>query len=83
MKIPKQSPLKQIRKFCVVCCGGYLKSVRFCCDTECALWYLRFGRFPRTYVNENGKKTEQLLNPKNFEIGGTFSPDKAESDYKL
>lgn len=83
MKTLRLSPLKLIRKSCVHCCGGYLKSVRFCCDTECALWYLRFGKFPRTYVRENGKKTEQLFNPKNFEIGGKFSPDMVESDYKL
>ncbi len=83
MKIPKQSPLRQIRKFCVTCCGGHVKSVRFCHSVNCELWFFRFGRFPRTVVREFGKSAEQLFEPKYFEIGCKFSPDKSESDYIL
>jgi len=83
MKVPKQSPLKQIRKQCLECNCGSRKSVRFCHSTECALWYLRFGKFSKTAVRENGKKFEQLFNKNNFKDGGKFSPDKEISSYEL
>ena len=69
--------------FCIVCCGGHTKSIRFCFDLECALWFLRFGKFPKTYLREFGKDTEQLFDAKNFEKGSKFSPDKPESEHKL
>ena len=83
MKIPRQSPLKQIRRFCVSCCGGSTKSVRFCHDVDCSLWFYRFGRRALTVVRERGKKYEQLFDKSNFEKGGKFCPNKDEADYVL
>lgn len=83
MKIPKQSPLKQIRKQCLKCCGGGVKSVRFCHSIDCSLWYLRFGKFPKTAIREYGKKFEQLFNKENFKKDTRFSPEKEISSYKL
>lgn len=83
MKILKQSPLKQIRKQCLECCGGGVKSVRFCHSIDCSLWYLRFGKFPKTAIREYGKKFEQLFNKENFKKDTRFSPEKETSTYKL
>jgi len=83
MNIPKQSPLKQIRRFCLQCMGGSIKSVRFCADINCSLWYLRFGKFPKTFIRKNGKKFEQLFDKSNFQEGERFCPNKEVSSYKL
>ena len=83
MKIPKQSPLKQIRKQCLECCCESVKSVRFCHSTDCPLWFLRFGKFPKTVIREYGKKFEQLFNRENFKKGTRFSPEKEISSYGL
>lgn len=83
MKIPKQSPLKQIRKQCVECCGGHRKSVRFCHSTDCPLWLLRFGKFPRTVLRENDKKYGPLFDKDNFKTGGKFCPSKEVASYEL
>ena len=83
MKIPKQSPLKQIRKQCLECHCESTKSARFCHSMECPLWYFRMGKYPRTYIRENGKETEQLFNPENFKKGAKFSPDQLNETYRL
>lgn len=75
MKIPKQSPLKQIRKQCLDCCCGSVKTIRFCHSIDCPLWYLRFGKFPKTVLREQGRKSEQLFNKDNFKNGAKFHPD--------
>lgn len=83
MKKPRQSPLKSIRKFCLECCGGKPKSVRFCHDTNCSLWPLRFGKYPRTHIRKYGKQAAELFDQNNFIVGGKFDPKKPESTYKL
>ena len=83
MKLPRLSPLKQIRKQCLDCCCGSVKTIRFCASIECPLWYLRFGRFPGTVIRTMGKEWEQLFDKEKFEIGAKFSPDKELSEYKL
>jgi hypothetical protein len=83
MRLPRPSPLKQIRKFCLDCCGGSTKSVRFCHSVDCSLWFLRFGRYPGTFVRENGKKSKQLFDKDNFKKGAKFSPDLEIEEYKL
>mgnify|MGYP001026170220 CR=1 FL=1 len=83
MKIPKQSPLKQIRKQCLDCCGSSVKTARFCHSVDCPLWLFRFGKFPKTIIREYGKKFEQLFYKGNFKKGARFSPDKEISSYKL
>ena len=83
MRLPRPSPLKQIRRFCLDCCGGSTKSIRFCHSVDCTLWYLRFGKYPRTFVREKGKKSEQLFDLNNFKKGAKFSPDLEIEDYEL
>lgn len=83
MKIPRHSPLKQIRRHCLYCCGGKVKTVRFCHSLDCPLWHLRFGKFPRTVIREGGEKFRQLFDKENFELGAKFCPAEVESAYKL
>jgi len=83
MKIPRLSPLKQIRKQCLDCSYGQVKTIRFCSSTECPLWYLRFGKFPRTVVKRKGKEWDQLFDKRNFEKGRKFSPEKEIDGYRL
>lgn len=83
MKIPKLSPLKQIRKQCLDCCSGSVKAIRFCHSTDCPLWYLRLGKFPRTVIKANGENWKQLFDRENFKRGEEFSPDKRVEEYKL
>lgn len=83
MKISRQLPLKQIRKQCLDCCCGKVKIIRFCATTECSLWYLRFGVFPRTFIRRHDKKFEQLFDKENFKIGARYSPDIEVEKYEL
>ena len=83
MTILKQSPLKQIRKQCLDCCSGSVKTVRFCHSTDCPLWYLRYGKFPKTIIKAKGKDWEQLFDKENFKKGSKFSPEKEVEEYKL
>lgn len=83
MTIPKQSPLKQIRKQCLDCCCGSVKTARFCHSTDCPLWYLRFGKFPTTVIKAKEKEWEQLFDKENFKKGSKFSPEKEVEEYKL
>jgi len=83
MRVPKQSPLKQIRKQCLECCGGSTKTVRFCHSVDCPLWYFRFGKFPKTFLRENGRKYAALFDSDNFKNGAEFSPEKEISEYKI
>lgn len=39
-------PLKAIRKFCIGCCGGSLKGVKFCPAENCLLYPFRSGKNP-------------------------------------
>ena len=83
MKIPRQSPLKQIRKQCLDCCGGGTKSVRFCPDTECPLWCLRFGKSTKAFINKNGETYKELFNKDNFKVGGKYSPNKPVDEMEV
>lgn len=83
MKILKQSPLKQIRKQCLDCCGGSRKCVRFCSNTNCPLWNFRFGKSPKAVIRENGKKYMQLFEKNNFQKGSKFDPNIEATLYKL
>ena len=83
MKLPRPSPLKQVRKFCLECHRGSTKSVRYCHSTDCSLWYLRFGKYPGTFVRGNGKKSAQLFDKNHFIKGAKFSPDLETSEYEI
>ena len=83
MKIPRQLPLKQIRKQCLDCCCGAIKTIRFCHSIDCSLWYLRLGKFPKTVIKAKGKEWKQLFDKENFKIGAKFSPEIEVEKYKL
>jgi len=58
------TPLKAIRKYCLDCCDGSHKAVKYCtCDginsTRCILWPYRFGLRPVTAAKRHGP---ELLN---------------------
>ena len=65
MKLSRKSRMKRMRKTCLNCCGVSAKIVRFCSDTDCPHWHLRFGKFPKSYINESGKKSAQLFDVEN------------------
>ncbi len=83
MKVPRQLPLKQIRKQCRDCCCDNVKTIRFCYSTDCPLWYLRFGKFPKTVIKTKGREWEQLFNKDNFKKDGKFSSDKELNEFRL
>lgn len=73
-KLPLQTPIKQVRKFCLDCCEGW-RDIQFCASVDCALWFLRFGKFPQAYVRERGRKYAQLFDRKNFGEGKKYDSD--------
>ena len=83
MRLPRPSPLKQIRKFCVDCTGGQIKTIQFCCSLDCPLWYLRFGTFPSTYIKRRGKKVTHLFNKEYFKPGAKYDPAQCVEDIEL
>lgn len=83
MNIPKQSLMKQVRKSCIECCGGYKKEVLYCSSLSCHLWYFRLGKSAQSAVNEYGPKYEEIFKPDNFMEGRKFCPDKNVSELKL
>jgi hypothetical protein len=76
MKMSRLSPLKLIRNQCLECCGGSVKSVRYCSGVDCPLWYLRFGKSPKRVIRELGEQAEALYEKSNFVARGKFSPDE-------
>jgi len=46
----------------------------FCQITDCALWYLRFGTYPKAKIKSD-KRYEKLFDPTNFEENGIYSPE--------
>lgn len=83
VKVPKQSPLKQIRKFCLACVGESRKSILCCCDTGCSLWYLRLGKHPRTAIRESRGRYGEIFKKENFEEEAIFCPHKHISEYRI
>ncbi len=83
MKNLKQSPLKQIRMQCIECWSDSNKTVRFCHSIDCFLWYLRFGKFPKTIIKAKGKEWEKLFDKEHFKIGAKFCPDIEVEEYEL
>lgn len=75
MRFPRQSAIKQIRKSCLECCSSQVKQIMFCAITDCPLWYLRFGTFPKTRIR-NDKRYEKLFNPENFKDGAIYGPEE-------
>jgi len=76
IKIPRHSPMKQIRKNCLECVCGQRQEVRYCSGPSCALWYLRFGMSPSRFIKANGPESELLFDPENFKEGAIYDPDK-------
>ena len=82
-KLPRPSPLRQIRKFCIDCCGKSTKTLQFCCSLDCPLWHLRFGKFPATYINQRSNKHAGLFNRNNFKSGKKYDPEQEVGDIRL
>ncbi len=57
----KLSPLKQIRQYCLSCCGGSTKEVSCCPSTDCELWELRFGMSRTAAIRRKGRGSESLF----------------------
>jgi hypothetical protein len=83
MKLPKIRPLKQIRKFCLECCGNSYTAIEFCGSTDCPLWFLRFGTNPKTLIKRKGDTYSQLFDKKLFKTGGKFCPSTNVYDLEL
>jgi hypothetical protein len=71
---------KSIRRFCLDCCGGGPKDVKFCPSTTCELWPARFGCSPKAATRRLGSDGKALLDESNFQEGSTFGPDKSLPD---
>lgn len=52
----KQSPLKQIRLYCLQCVCGSSDEVKRCSIKDCPLWCFRFGKNPFRTVSEEQKE---------------------------
>lgn len=52
----KQSPLKQIRLYCLQCVCGSADEVKRCSIKDCPLWSFRFGKNPFRTVSEEQKE---------------------------
>ena len=83
LKIPTQSPLVQIRRNCIECCGDNHRAVQFCFSTDCKMWFLRFGKLPKAVVREKGEDWMRLFDVTNFDIGKRYDPDIRIDKMKL
>jgi len=63
--MPKITPMKAIRRFCLECAGGHV-GVRNCDDKDCALRVFRFGMGLKRYLSKkrysDSKKTHFIHN---------------------
>jgi len=73
-KFPSQSPMKQIRKFCVDCTKTR-RDIQFCFSVDCALWFLRFGKLPQAHVRSMGKNHARVFDRNNFGVGKRYDSD--------
>ena len=64
--MPKITPMKAIRRFCLTCAGDSPKEVGECTDKECNLWPFRFGMSIKRYLKRKAyadrKKTHFIHN---------------------
>ena len=81
-KLPNQSPMKQIRKFCVECSETW-KDAQYCFTVDCPLWFLRFGKLPKAFVREKGVKHARLFDRKNFGDGKRYDSDAEMEEMSL
>ena len=73
----KISPLKHIREFCLDCCCGSPKQVKYCSLTDCPIWPYRFGCKPKAAIRRLGKYGRDLLDESCFFAGAKFDPNKS------
>lgn len=61
----KQTPLKQIRLYCLQCVCGSSHEVKLCHIKDCPLWNFRFGTNPyrtkRQYTDEQKEAMKERL----------------------
>jgi len=72
MRVTKTSPIKQIRKYCLSCCGGSRREVRNCPCLDCELWSLRLGKRQRLVLRQDEQAFKQSTERENFEKGDTY-----------
>lgn len=75
----KISPLKQIRKHCLECCGDSIKEVRCCTITECKLWQLRFGKGRKAVIRQKGEEFMEFFDVEKIKDGVKLGPNKEKS----
>ena len=61
IKIPRLSPLKQIRGYCLYCSVGQLSKIHYCSDPGCPHWTVRFGKSPKRVIKEESSQAKQLF----------------------
>jgi hypothetical protein len=79
----KISPLKHIREFCLDCCSGSPKEVRYCSLTDCPIWAYRFGCKPKAAIHRLSKDGRDLLDESCFMAGARFDPNKPTSEMEV
>ncbi len=62
-----ENPLRAVRRYCLVCCGGERREVRSCAAKGgCALWSYRFGVSPCVYRRVKAR----FFAPRQFTLPG-------------
>ena len=62
-----KAPLRAVRRYCLVCCGGERREARSCAAREgCALWSYRFGVSPCVYRRVKAR----FFTPQQFTLPG-------------
>ena len=62
-----ENPLRVVRRYCLICCGGERREVRSCAAKDgCALWSYRFGVSPRVYRRVKAR----FFAPRQFTLPG-------------
>lgn len=56
----KLSPVKAIRKFCLVCLGGSPDEIRRCTDETCPLYPFRFGKDPGRKLDLTDEQRQEM-----------------------
>ena len=82
-RLPSPNQIQQIRRNCLDCVGNQASSVMFCFSVDCQLWYLRFGKKPKSVVREKGKDYAGLFDKDNFREGGKYDAHTVVNDLRV
>lgn len=67
----KQSPLKQIRLYCLQCVCGSSEEVKRCSIKDCPLWSFRFGNNPFRTKREYTEEQKEAMRSRLAEVRKT------------